>query len=197
MLYTSAVAFALVSAAEAFTAGALPVQSRTIVRAPAKMQVAEAEVASPVALAKVRACLYGTRLDCLVRQAKPPHVLWLGLVPTCRSHLVGFRLRTRLAASQLIRSPRLRRVIWDCPSVAQRLALSFMDRRCSTTQTIQCGSTVTVSSSPLGTAPCSSIRGCIWPGLICRSTKCQSSVPRIRRPQATLSGREESLSPLV
>ena len=75
MLYTSAVAFALVSAAEAFTAGALPVQSRTIVRAPAKMQVAEAEVASPVALAKVRACLSGTRLDCCVRQAKSPHFL--------------------------------------------------------------------------------------------------------------------------
>jgi len=78
MLYTSAVAFALVSAAEAFTAGALPVQSRTIVRAPAKMQVAEAEVASPVALAKAADEARGLAIDSIAKAASGHMGLPLG-----------------------------------------------------------------------------------------------------------------------
>ena len=54
MIY-SVCALALLQGANAFQAGALPSSMRAAVtRSAATMQVAEAEVASPVALAKVR-----------------------------------------------------------------------------------------------------------------------------------------------
>ena len=56
MIY-SVCALALLNGASAFQAGAMPASVRAAVARPsmATMQVAEAEVASPVALAKVRA----------------------------------------------------------------------------------------------------------------------------------------------
>ena len=90
MLYTSAVAFALIGAADAFTAGALPVHSRTAMRASAKMQVAEAEVASPVALAKVRSCQMATlwTIHALRPLPAPSHLRPYCPTPTSSSAVV-------------------------------------------------------------------------------------------------------------
>ena len=63
MIY-SVCALALLNGASAFQAGAMPASVRAAVARPsmATMQVAEAEVASPVALAKVRAATTSTIL---------------------------------------------------------------------------------------------------------------------------------------
>jgi hypothetical protein len=73
MLYKSAAAvFVLASGADAFQAGALSGLTRAAVARPAvSMQVAEAEVASPVALAKVRNAPMRTRSGLHNLQRRP------------------------------------------------------------------------------------------------------------------------------
>jgi len=78
MLYTVAACALFLGGADAFQAGALPSRSAVTRSASAIMQVAEAEVASPVALAKVRARAI---FQCILRAA------WLTL--RCCSALLG------------------------------------------------------------------------------------------------------------
>ena len=55
MIYTTVAFAALIGAADAFQAGMMSAPRSAVRSSAATMQVAEAEVASPVALAKVRA----------------------------------------------------------------------------------------------------------------------------------------------
>ena len=70
MIY-SICALALLNGVDAFSAGALPASVRAVVTRPSivNMQVAEAEVASPVALAKVRCCSGQTHCQRYPRRA--------------------------------------------------------------------------------------------------------------------------------